>query len=162
MSVLRVHHKYLYFRSTGIQLGKLATLIRDKLDVQKNQRQLVTDNRLRLLGVDYDTVYALGDTATTQFPQLKDKAERLFHQADINNDGCLDMHEFSVLCEQAVQQVPSLASYFHKAHKKFNEYDCNHDHVLSLDEFKTFLADAEKSYKAYPATGMYWYMHDII
>ena len=138
--------------STGIMNTKLANNIREKISLQNNSRSLVTDNRLRLLGIPNESVYACGDASTVQFPQLKDKAEKLFLQCDLNKDGCIDMYEFQQLCSQAVTELPMLASYFKHATEKFTEHDCDQDHVLNFHEFKSFLEKAERSTKAYPAT----------
>jgi NADH dehydrogenase len=69
---------------------------------------LLTDQYLRVKGVDDGSIFALGDCATIQQPKLVDRIQLLFEEADTEHRGALDLQQFKTLVEKKITQFPQV------------------------------------------------------
>ncbi|CAG8465932.1 4440_t:CDS:10 [Ambispora leptoticha] len=138
--------------STGIAMNPLTRMISEKIPEQKNTRALVTDARLRLKGVPNSTVYALGDCATIENPNLVKQLVQFFIDADEDESGYLDYKEFKALALKIANRYPITYSHLKKASELFRKYDKDKNDELDLQELKEMFQDIDKKLTSLPAT----------
>ncbi|KAG9288045.1 hypothetical protein G9A89_017640 [Geosiphon pyriformis] len=138
--------------STGIDMNPLTKTISEKLEAQKNKRALIVDNRLRLKGAPDSTVYALGDCATIENPQLVERLVQFFVDADKDKSGYLDHQEFTALAKKISEHYPITASHLKKASSLFKDYDKDKSDTLELEELRVMFRDIDKKLTSLPAT----------
>lgn len=69
--------------STGIALTPFAKKISEKIEAQKHQRVLTTDEYLHLDGIPDQSIFALGDCASIKNPKLLEQIIDIFNKADM-------------------------------------------------------------------------------
>jgi len=69
---------------------------------------LLTDQYLRVQGVNDGSIFALGDCATIQQPKLVDRIQLLFEEADVQHRGSLDLQQFQSLVEKKINEFPQV------------------------------------------------------
>ncbi|CAG8468207.1 518_t:CDS:10 [Acaulospora morrowiae] len=138
--------------STGIAMSSLTKKISEKLPEQKNMRALVTDNRLRLMGIPDSSVYAIGDCSTVKNPKLVENLMKFFTDADVDNSGALSYAEFQAMAKKISRKYPITADHLKKANILFATYDKNKSGTLELDELHAMLDDIDKRLTSLPAT----------
>jgi NAD(P)H-nitrite reductase large subunit len=96
--------------ATGIKARPLTNKIREiiGLNIQSNRMGLLTDQYLRVKGVDDGSIFALGDCATIQQPKLVDQIQSLFEEVDTEHRGALDLQQFKTLVEKKITQFPQV------------------------------------------------------
>lgn len=68
--------------STGISMTPFAKKLTEKLPAQAHKRVLTTDGYLHLHGIEDESIYALGDCASIENPQLLNHIMEVFQEAD--------------------------------------------------------------------------------
>lgn len=96
--------------ATGIKARPLTNKIREiiGLSIQSNRMGLLTDQYLRVKGVDDGSIFAIGDCATIQQPKLVDRIQLLFEEADTEQRGSLDLRQFQSLVEKKMAEFPQV------------------------------------------------------
>ncbi len=96
--------------ATGIKARPLTNKLRESigLDIQSNRMGLLTDQYLRVKGINDGSIYALGDCATIQQPKLVDQIQSLFEEVDIEHRGALDLQQFKTLVEKKINEFPQV------------------------------------------------------
>jgi NADH dehydrogenase len=96
--------------ATGIKARSLTNKIREiiGLNIQSNRMGLLTDQYLRVNGVDDGSIFAIGDCATIQQPKLVDRIQSLFEEADTEHKSALDLHQFQSLVEKKITEFPQV------------------------------------------------------
>ena len=96
--------------ATGIKARSLTNKIREiiGLPIQSNRMGLLTDQYLRVKGVDDGSIFAIGDCATIQQPKLVDRIQLLFEEADTEQRGSLDLRQFQTLVEKKMVEFPQV------------------------------------------------------
>ena len=96
--------------ATGIKARPLINQIREKisLEIQSNRMGLLTDQYLRVKGIDDGSVFALGDCATIDQPKSVDRIQLLFEEADTKHRGALDVQQFRTLVEKKITEFPQV------------------------------------------------------
>ncbi|KAG2373515.1 hypothetical protein C9374_012122 [Naegleria lovaniensis] len=130
--------------TTGISQVPLVKTIVDKIPAQKNEKSLVINGYLQVIGLQ--NVYALGDCSKIQQPQLIKKYESFYEEADTNHDGILTYEELEALIKKKEKEYPHFVIINQKLKKLFEKADINHDGVLSKEEFKTLLEQIDNEY----------------
>ncbi|CAG8696028.1 23906_t:CDS:10, partial [Dentiscutata erythropus] len=138
--------------STGIAMNPLTKIISDKLPEQQNKRALVTDNRLRLKGIQDSSVYAIGDCATIENPNLVRGLMKFFTDCDADKNGHLSYDEFVTLAKKIAKKYPLTVNHLAHADKLFYRYDTDKSGTLELDELRCMLEDIDKKVTSLPAT----------
>lgn len=134
--------------STGNAIHPLAQHLRAGIGgVQNNERALVTDSALRVLGVE--DIFALGDCATIDQGTLLKKWADFFKSSDTNNDGTIDLEEYRAMMSTLSRTYPALKAFDDSV---FAKVDINQDKVLTQDEFKTLMAYMDHTLTRFPAT----------
>lgn len=123
----------------------------EKLPVQAHRRVLTTDNYLHLRGLEDDSIYALGDCATIENPNLLDHIMEFFEEADTNKDGSLQLNEFLAICNTMRTRFPLTEEHLVNLEHKFRKYDINHDGTLDINEMKAMLKDVDSKLTNLPA-----------
>jgi len=78
------------------------------LNIQSNRMGLLTDQYLHVKGVNDGSIFALGDCATIEQPNLVDRAQLLFEEADTDNRGALNLQQFQRLAEIKMTEFPQV------------------------------------------------------
>ncbi|CAO3651540.1 unnamed protein product [Cunninghamella echinulata] len=138
--------------STGIALTPFSKKIAEKIEAQKHQRVLTTDQYLHLDGIPDQSIFALGDCASIKNPKLVEQIIDIFTKADTNHDGVLTLEEFMGAAKQLVRRYPLTKQHLGKMAEIFAEYDKDHNDVLDMDEMKALLYDVDKKMTHLPAT----------
>jgi hypothetical protein len=86
---------------------------------QTNKRAILTDNNLKVLGVD--NIYAIGDCSTIQQNKMLVHLDNLFKEYDKNNDNKLDINEFNNLIKDSIKKYPQLETFIQKTNGKFHK-----------------------------------------
>lgn len=134
--------------STGNAIHPLAQHLRAGIGgVQNNERALVTDSALRVLGVE--DIFALGDCATIDQGTLLKKWADFFESSDTNNDGTIDLEEYRAMMSKLSRTYPALKAFDDSV---FAKVDINHDKVLTQDEFKELMSYMDRTLTRFPAT----------
>jgi pyruvate/2-oxoglutarate dehydrogenase complex dihydrolipoamide dehydrogenase (E3) component len=107
--------------ATGIQPPPLIEQLIKDIPKQTHSKVLLTDNHLRVLGVN--NVFAMGDCSTVYQEKALDHMMELFTQFDKNGDKQLSDDEFSEMMKFAAPIYPQLGEYAKKAHELFLEAD---------------------------------------
>ena len=96
--------------ATGIKARPLTNQIREiiGLNIQSNRMGLLTDQYLRVKGVNDGSIFALGDCATIEQPKLVDRIQLLFEEADTEHRGALDLQQFQTLVEKKITEFPQV------------------------------------------------------
>ncbi|CAF1357024.1 unnamed protein product [Rotaria sp. Silwood1] len=134
--------------ATGIKARPLTNRIRETigLDIQSNRKGLLTDQYLRVKGIDDGSIYAIGDCATIQQPKLVDRIQSLFEEADTENRGALSLQQFETLVKQKISQFPQ------SIEKAFAEADKEKSGYLTLATLRLALEKADQKIRTLPAT----------
>jgi len=135
--------------STGVTGTPLCRNLSKKLG-QPSPLGLIVDGNLKVKGTN--NVYAIGDCAVIEQPKLKEKVLNLFLEADTNNDGGLDVNEFSIWMKQVAHSYPQLKAKVKSLEDVFQHADTNKDGHLSVEEFKIMMEEADASVKSLPTT----------
>jgi len=135
---------------TGKHRQPLADKIASQIKTQDNQLALIVDPALKLLGSD--NIYAVGDCATLDQKSLILKWDRLFQEADLNQDNFVDKEEFKKLCEELGKKYPSLLEIRRRTDELFSQGDKNSDNRLEAEEFRRLLMIMDKSLTRFPTT----------
>jgi NADH dehydrogenase len=100
--------------ATGIKARPLTDQIRKTigLDIQSNRMGILTDQYLRVKGVDDGSIFALGDCATIEQSKLTDRIQALFEETDTEHRGALDLQQFRTLVEKKMTEFPQVFNYF--------------------------------------------------
>ena len=100
--------------ATGIKARTLTNKIREIIgvNIQSNRMGLLTDQYLRVNGVEDGSLFAIGDCATIQQPRLVDRIQLLFEEADSEHRGALDLHQFRSLVERKLPEFPQVKIRF--------------------------------------------------
>jgi len=156
--------------ATGIKARPLTNKLRESigLDIQSNRMGLLTDQYLRVKGINDGSIYALGDCATIQQPKLVDQIQSLFEEVDIEHRGALDLQQFKTLVEKKINEFPqvfkidfsnSISIFFFKLEmfsksieKAFAEADKEKSGYLTLAALRSTLEKADQKIRALPAT----------
>ncbi|KAI7908056.1 uncharacterized protein BX663DRAFT_492830 [Cokeromyces recurvatus] len=138
--------------STGIAMTSFARKLTDKLSAQAHKRVLTTDGYLHLAGVEDKSIYALGDCATIENPNLLEHLMDIFEEADTNKDGKIQLHEFLIICEKLRSRFPLIGEHLKNLERLFSNYDVDKNDSLDVDEMKTMLEDVDKKLTHLPAT----------
>jgi NADH dehydrogenase len=69
---------------------------------------LLTDQYLRVQGVNDGSIFALGDCATIQQPKLVDRIELLFEEADTEHRDTLNFQQFQTLVQKKIKDFPQV------------------------------------------------------
>ena len=98
--------------ATGIKARPLTNKIREivGLPIQSNRMGLLTDQYLRVQGVDDGSIFAIGDCATIQQPKLVDRIQLLFEEVDTERRGALDLRQFQTLVEKKMAEFPQVVA----------------------------------------------------
>lgn len=127
-----------------------------KLPAQEHRRVLTTDNYLHLRGLEDNSIYALGDCATIENPNLLEHIIEFFEEADSNKDGSLQLNEFLAVCNTIKTRFPLTEEHLVNLESKFKKYDVNHDGTLDINEMKAMLKDIDSKLTNLPAvSGQY-------
>ena len=96
--------------ATGIKARPLTNKIRETIgaNIQSNRMGLLTDQYLRVKGVNDGSIFALGDCATIQQVKLVDRIQLLFEEADTEHKGALDLQQFRTLVEKKITEFPQV------------------------------------------------------
>ena len=96
--------------ATGIRARPLTTRLREIIGPksQSNRMGLITDQHLRVKGVEDGSIYALGDCGTIEQPKLLDRLQLLFEEAHKKHDDSMDLQEFQTLVEQRIDEFPQV------------------------------------------------------
>ena len=96
--------------ATGIKARPLTNKIREivGVNIQSNRMGLLTDQYLRVKGVDDGSIFAIGDCATIEQPKLVDRIQLLFEEADTQRRGALDLQQFRSLVERKMAEFPQV------------------------------------------------------
>jgi len=96
--------------ATGIKARGLTNRIRELigLNIQSNRMGILTDQYLRVKGVQDGSIFAIGDCATIEQPKLVDRIQLLFEEVDTKHRGALDLQQFRTLVEQKVNEFPQV------------------------------------------------------
>jgi NADH dehydrogenase len=78
------------------------------LNIQSNRMGLLTDQYLHVKGINDGSIFALGDCATIEQPNLVDRAQLLFEEADTENRGALNLQQFQRLAEIKMAEFPQV------------------------------------------------------
>jgi NADH dehydrogenase FAD-containing subunit len=136
--------------ATGIAANPLIIQLCNKIPEQTNNKVLITDDFLRVKGVN--DVFAIGDCSTIEQHKLLQEFLKLFEIADKNKDNVLSYEEFKNLIYSIQPNYPQLSIYSQKIKELFEECDINHDNILTRDEFKQALIKIDSNLKNLPAT----------
>lgn len=117
---------------------------------QNNRRALVTDPFMKVKGVE--DVFAMGDCATIEQPRLLRDLQVLFHKADTDQSGGLDLEEFSRFIKANVSEYPQLEVFVQDAEQVFITSTGGKDSVMTEQQFHDFLQRADTKVRALPAT----------
>ncbi|KAK4519381.1 uncharacterized protein ATC70_009616 [Mucor velutinosus] len=138
--------------STGIAMTPFAQHLTQKLPEQAHKRVLTTDNYLHLRGLEDDSIYALGDCASIENPNLLEHIMEFFQEADSDKDGSLSLQEFSAICNVMKERFPLTEEHLVNLEQKFRKYDKDHSGTLDIDEMKAMLQDVDSELTNLPAT----------
>ncbi|KAL1920688.1 uncharacterized protein VTP21DRAFT_1065 [Calcarisporiella thermophila] len=138
--------------STGITKTDFTNDLTTKFHGQRNSRAIEVDQYLRLLGVEVDSVYAIGDCATVAEPHFVDHLMEYLKEADVDNSGSLDYQEFAHLCETLSKRYPRARSHLLSVDRIFEEADYDKSRTISLEELRVLLEKLDKKITAFPAT----------
>jgi NADH dehydrogenase len=69
---------------------------------------LLTDQYLRVKGINDGSIFALGDCATIQQSKLVDQIQILFEEVDTEHRGALDLQQFQTLVEKKMTEFPQV------------------------------------------------------
>jgi NAD(P)H-nitrite reductase large subunit len=96
--------------ATGIKARPLTNKIREiiGLNIQNNRMGLLTDQYLRVKGINDGSIFAIGDCATIQQPKLVDQIQSLFEEVDTEHRGALDLQQFKTLVEKKITEFPQV------------------------------------------------------
>ena len=99
--------------ATGIKARPLTNQIRQVigLDIQSNQMGLLTDQYLRVKGLNDGSIFAIGDCATMEQAKLTDRIQLLFEEVDTERRGGLNLQQFRMLVEQKMNEYPQVKKY---------------------------------------------------
>lgn len=122
-----------------------------KLPAQAHKRVLTTDGYLHLRGLEDDSIYALGDCATIENPNLLEHIMEFFEEADSDKDGSLSLNEFLAICNAMKERFPLTEEHLVNLEHKFRKYDKNHSGTLDIDEMKAMLRDVDSKLTNLPA-----------
>ncbi|CAF3476045.1 unnamed protein product [Rotaria sordida] len=134
--------------ATGIKARSLTNKLREiiGLNIQSNRMGLLTDQYLRVKGIDDGSIFALGDCATIQTPKLVDRIQSLFEEADTEHRSALDLQQFRTLVEKKITEFPQ------SVEKAFTEADKEKSGYLTLAALRSTLEKADHKIRALPAT----------
>ena len=98
--------------ATGVAMHPLVKQLQERLPEgsQTHFRSVVTDEFLRVKGSN-GCIFAVGDAATIEQQRALDAAEELFVEANINNDGRLQLSELRSVLRKASQRFSHLAEH---------------------------------------------------
>ncbi|GAA5810668.1 hypothetical protein MFLAVUS_004094 [Mucor flavus] len=136
--------------STGIAMTSFAKNLTEKLPVQAHKRVLTTDGFLNLQGLQ--DVYALGDCATIENPNLLQHIMEFIQEADSDKDGSIQFNEFLAICDTMRSRFPLTEQHLTHLEKMFVKYDTDKNGVLDIEELKIMLKDIDSKMTNLPAT----------
>ncbi|KAI9209016.1 pyridine nucleotide-disulfide oxidoreductase-domain-containing protein [Polychytrium aggregatum] len=123
--------------STGIGMKPITKRLTSSISEQKNSKALLVDTRLRLLGGA--GVYALGDCATIETPQMLKLVNEHYQKTgrDLWSYG-----EFKEVADELVERYPQTAVHLGQCTPEdFEKLDLDHNGRLDRDEIKKWLDD---------------------
>ncbi|CEP19644.1 hypothetical protein [Parasitella parasitica] len=138
--------------STGIAMTPFAQHLTEKLPAQAHKRVLTTDGYLHLRGSEDNSIYALGDCATIENPNLMEHIMDFFEEADSDKDGSLQLNEFLTICNAMKERFPLTEEHLVNLEHKFRKYDSDHSGSLDVNEMKAMLKDVDSKLTNLPAT----------
>lgn len=148
-------------RWSRVAMTPFAQHLTQKLPAQAHKRVLTTDGYLHLRGLEDDSVYALGDCATIENPNLMEHIMEFFEEADSDKDGSLSLNEFLVICNAMKERFPLTEEHLVNLEHKFRKYDKNHSGTLEIDEMKAMLRDVDSKLTNLPAVSLIDEMNPI-
>ncbi|PIA17636.1 hypothetical protein COEREDRAFT_101447 [Coemansia reversa NRRL 1564] len=137
--------------STGVALTPFTQLLCDRLPAQRNRRAITVDAHLRVKGVADGSVYALGDCATVEFPQLLENIGELFDSAHGADTTEISRAEFTAFVRRAAAQYPSAASHLQSLELNYDLFDTNANGSIDRSEFRRMLEFVDSKLTALPA-----------
>ncbi len=120
---------------------------------QSNTRSLSVSPELTLRGAPAG-VFACGDCATVDTPELLRDLDALFRKADSNHDGVLSLPELQrLVADGAVRaKYPHAQNFFSRIDSHFAAADSEHTGALNRAQFQTLLKDVDRNRRSLPAT----------
>lgn len=97
--------------ATGIAMNPLLRSIQTQIPEQNHFRSVLTDDYMRVRGVDDGSIFAFGDSSTVYQPKAMDYVEDLFDQADTNKDSVLTLEEIRNVLVKASANFPHLSEH---------------------------------------------------
>lgn len=99
--------------ATGIKARPLTNKIRQTigLDIQSNRMGILTDQYLRVKGVEDGSIFAIGDCATVEQKKLVDRIQQLFEETVTKHGGSLDLQKFRTLVERNINEFPQVLKH---------------------------------------------------
>ncbi|KAJ2319012.1 hypothetical protein IWW51_001145 [Coemansia sp. RSA 2702] len=138
--------------STGVSLTPFTQLLCQKLpETQRNRHAITVDTRLRVKGVADGSVYALGDCATVEYPNMLEHINELFESAHHADATEITRSEFSTFVKSATAKFPCAAGHFQSLERNFDYFDANHNGRIDRSEFRGMLEFVDAKLTALPA-----------
>ncbi|CAF3833632.1 unnamed protein product, partial [Rotaria sordida] len=140
--------------ATGIKSHALTNRLREVigLNIQSNRMGILTDQYLRIKGINDGSIFAIGDCATIEQPKLVDRIQLLFEEADTQHRGALDLQQFRSLVERRINEFPQLEMFSKKIEEVFKQADKDKSGYLSMERLHSALEKADTKIRALPAT----------
>jgi len=141
--------------TTGVGPRRLIKKLAGRIDSQTNNRALMTDAWLRVIGEDKRTlpgVFALGDCATIEQSNLLEEMKDLFNPGK----GPLSLDNLQRLVEEhrsyLLNRYPHSRSLINGLKENFEKYDKDGNGLLDAEEVKAMLTAADRGKRSLPAT----------
>ncbi|KAJ2771871.1 hypothetical protein IWQ57_002011 [Coemansia nantahalensis] len=138
--------------SAGVSLTPFTRLLCDKLPaVQQNCHAITVDDCLRVKGVPDGSVYALGDCATIENPQLIARVSELFDAAHAEGARIITRDELTAFVRTATAEYPPAARHLQSLVHDFDKFDVDGSGTVNRSEFGAMLRHADSQLTALPA-----------
>ncbi|KAJ2773837.1 hypothetical protein IWQ56_000834, partial [Coemansia nantahalensis] len=138
--------------STGISLTPFTRLLCDRLPAAQHNRHAITvDENLRVKGVSDGSVYALGDCATVEYPQLLARVGELFDAAHAEGAQAITRDELAEFVRIGAAKYPAAASHLQTLVRDFDHFDVDANGTIDRGEFGAMLRYVDSKHTALPA-----------
>ena len=97
-----------------------------------------------------DGAYAIGDCATVVQTALRDRIVELWHEADKNGNGALDINELNALLRAIEKDFPLASGFVSKGQGLLSQF--GHDGTLTKQEFEKMMMHIDSKRRALPGT----------
>ncbi|KAI9322892.1 hypothetical protein BX666DRAFT_1848999 [Dichotomocladium elegans] len=134
--------------STGIAMTPFVQNLSDKLGLQNHRRALITDECLRVKGIEDGSIYALGDCATVENPKLSQHIREIFEAADTDKNGAITPEEFIGLTNYIRKVFPSHGQHMNKLVSTFKKYEG----TITMEVLEGMLKEVDSKMTLLPAT----------